>query len=465
MNARLAAVAAIAVAAVVIIVIAVGGGSSGYRIKVNLADAEGLRSGSRVEIGGVQVGSVRSLRITPQDTALATISLKSADAPIGSGASVVIRPANLLGEMYIDLSAGDRRHPEPAGYTIPVSHTSEGVSLDQVLDVLEPTTRDALAIMIHELGVALFGRGTDLAAVLQALPPSVADTRALIDQVTASNQTLQALLDHAGRVVATVAASRGSLGRLVTTAADALTATAQHQSQLAATVADAPATLAQLRTTLEGLDRAGAALRPAALGLRRTAPSLTATLNALPGFTAAALPTLAKVRSVAPSLTRLGEQASPVIAELRPTATSLSTLATDADPLTSALDSSASDLLGTLQNWARAIQTRDGLSHEFRVSVEVTPSLITALTPLITGARSSSHPASQPKPAKGNLVSKVVSGVTQALKPAGKPAPAQTAPPSLSLPGLPTITLPPAAQGAAPVTSAVQSLLNYLFGK
>ncbi|HWF53733.1 MAG TPA: MlaD family protein [Solirubrobacteraceae bacterium] len=444
-------------AAIVLVVLLVTGGGGGYQVKVNLPDADGLLAGSRVEIGGVQVGSVNSLKVTPQDHAMATITIDKADEPIGTDASVVIRPADLLGEKYLDLSVGNRAHPARSGFTIPAAHTQDSADLDQVLDVLAPSTRDRLAILIHEAGVALFGRGRDLQAVLSALPPSVGDVQSLIDQVDASNAQLSGLLTHAGDVVGTLSAQRRQLGDFVGTAARAFTATAARQQQLQRSIAAAPGTLTALDATLGRLDTAGAQLRPAAAGLVRTAPGLTATLNALPGFTTAALPALAEVKSIAPDLVRLGRQASPVIARLRPTAQSLNTLAGDSNALTNSLDLSAADLLGTLQNWARAIQTHDNLGHIFRVSTEVSPNFITSVTPFILGTlgslrRSTAHHAASVHPARPTS-----SGTATSTGSSTTPTTPTTPTKSSPLPAPPLTT--------APVVKAVQGLLGYLLGK
>ena len=360
-------------------------GSSGYQMHALLADADGLLTGSRVEIGGVGVGSVQSLQITPQDHALVTFTVNKQDLPVGRDASLVIRPADLLGEKYIDLSVGNRATPAPAGYTIPTSRTQEATDFDQLIDVLGPTERDRLAILVHEAGVALFGRGTDVARLLAAAPPSLADTRALIDQVNASNAQLEGLLSHAQPVLSTLDAHQRELSHFVATAAGALSATAAHAHGLAQTVAETPGLLSQLDTTLVALDQAGSQLRPAATGLERTAPGLTAALQAIPGFSRAAQPTLAEVRSLSPRLVSLGHQAAPVIARLKPTLQKLQNVAVDGNPVTLSLNNGINDFLGTLQNWARAIQYTDGLSHEFRVSVQVPSAFVSSLLPLILG--------------------------------------------------------------------------------
>src|SRR5439155_7059230 len=186
----------------------------------------------------------------------------------------------------------------------------------------------------------------------------------------------QRLLAQADLVAQEIAHERRPLGALVATGARALAASAAHRAQLARTLQAAPPALAQLRETLSRLDRAGAALGPAARGLRTTAPALSAALQALPGFERAAAPALATATEVAPSLAKLGRQATPTVRRLRPTISALRDLSIAAGPLTRTLDESMADLLGVAQGWALAVQQRDGVSPLFRVSLGLPPAAV-----------------------------------------------------------------------------------------
>ncbi len=461
--------------------------SHGYQIRINLADADGLLTGSRVEIGGIGVGSVKSLQITPQDHALVTIGVDPADAPIGRNASVVIRPADLLGEKYLDLSVGNRTQPAPSGYTIPARHTQDATDFDQVIDVLAPAERDRLAVLIHETGVALFGRGVDVAKLLTALPPSLSDAKALIDQVDASNAQLESLITNADGVVGTLVSDQHSLSHFVATGSGALSATAAHTKGLEQTVAEAPGLLTRLDTTLARLDVAGAHLRPAARGLEQTAPALTETLTELPGFTTAALPTLAKVKAISPLLVGLGKQTAPVIARLKPTLVKLDTLAHATSSPVQSLDSSIDSLLGTMQNWARALQGKDGLSHQFRVSVAVPASLVSQLTASLgSGSTTAAKtPASRSENAGSGSGSGLVSGLGATVASLSQTLSSSTATLGSGVAGTVTkvangvsatvtgvtskLGLTHTATTATPTTtttssSSLQSLLGYLMG-
>lgn len=386
MSRRLLVIGLAALATVLTVVLVSGDSSEDdVGVTLDLQDAGGLRVGSLVRVGGAPVGSVKSIDVTAANTARAVLSVDR-DAHPGRGARASVRASNLLGEKFVDLDLGDRARPlQPA--RLGLRRTSTPVEIDDVIDVLDPRTRDRLGVLIATLGIALDRRGEDLRASLAVLPRTVEDATELLAQLSEDTEVLERLLTEADTVTRTVAAERRPLGRLVASGARAFAAPAAKRKQLEATLAETPATLVQLRDTLRRLDAAGEDLRPAARGLRTTAPVLTRTLRALPGFATDARPALRAAVGAGPSLRRLGRQAAPTVRRLRTTSETLAATARDADTVTRRLDETfAADLLGVMQGWAQAIQTRDGVSHLFRVSLSFTPDVLRGLGRYVTGS-------------------------------------------------------------------------------
>ncbi|MCW3064671.1 MAG: hypothetical protein JWN32_1843 [Solirubrobacterales bacterium] len=351
-----------AVAVVAIVILLSGGG--GYTIKAELRDAGGLRVNSSVKVAGVPAGSVKSITVTSRDTAIATLEIDKDALPIGQGASVQVRPTDLLGERYASLDPGDRSRPVSSGTVIPMSRTSQPVELDDILNTLNPDTRTRLGILINEAGAGLAGRGADFGKLLATLPPSLSGIRGLLDQVDTQDAALKDMIARGDRITASINAKRGDMGKLVDQAAGALQTVAEKRQALGATIANAPAALAELRTTLGQLDSASTALRPAAADLQRTAAPLGTTLRSLPAFTADAAPTLRTATSVAPQLTRLGKRATPTVKRLVPTTKLLQQTLTPAAPaLQHMTDRGTNDLLYFINNVNRGLQGRDGISH------------------------------------------------------------------------------------------------------
>jgi phospholipid/cholesterol/gamma-HCH transport system substrate-binding protein len=275
---------------------------------------------------------------------------------------------NLLGETYLDLDPGDQRRPAAPGARIPRSRTGAPVELDDLLNTLDPDTRALLRILIGEAGAALGGRGSDLGALLEELPPSLDALQSLLAEVEGETRTLRALLDDGDRLLAALAPRRDDLGELVDVAGTALTATASRRRELGEAVAEAPAALRRLRGTLAELGTTAQALGPTARALREASPPLARTLDALPAFAADASGTLSAARRAAPALRRLGAGGAPVVRRLRPTAQELVRFTDVLVPVAAMLDrDGARRLLAVADYLGKVKQSSDGLGHLFRL--------------------------------------------------------------------------------------------------
>jgi virulence factor Mce-like protein len=370
--------------AVLIAVIAHGGSESRYRVTLLMPTAEGIRKNSDVRMGGVTVGKVKDLRVTPADEVEADLDI-DAGHTIGTGASADILAVNLLGEKYVALDPGNTSRPQPSGLTIPSQRITPSVDLDQVLDVLDPDTRTRLRLLINEAGIALAGRGMDLNRVLAQLPGGLAQAAELLDQLVSDNRALTDVVDRADSFVSRLTAQKADLARFVESADGAAATFAAKAAALERTLATAPAALRTLRSFVTELRPASAPLGPAARTLAATAPKLDATLEALPAFRRVLVPTLDEAIKTAPSLTRLGVKATPVIRRAVPASAALTTFTDRVQPTTKVLGASIDDLLGVLEGWGRAIQGRDGLSHVFHGQVtlgaDAVKTIIDAVTP------------------------------------------------------------------------------------
>jgi hypothetical protein len=261
-----------------------------------------------------------------------------------------------------------------------------------------------------------------------------------------------------------VAGQRKQLSRLVQVAGDTMRTTARHRIQLRRTIQDAPGTLVQARAFLADLEATTRPLGPAAQALRATAPALTTTLAQLPAFQRAAEPTLSQASATAPSLTRLARRATPVLRQAVPTLKTTADVLETAVPVTKTLRVSTDDLLGMLEGWGRAIQTRDRLGHVFRgraaVGLETFRSAIARLTDALAPkvvTRRDLRPESHAAPdgnvqAPGNQLpdpKSVVNGLTKRL-----PSEVKGAVQNLVQGG---------SHDASKPTTGIDRLLDYLF--
>jgi virulence factor Mce-like protein len=377
MIARVTAALAGLVALAAVLLIVLGGGSKPYVIKMQLADADGLRQGSPVAIGGQDVGSismsVRHARV------IVTMNINAADGPVGRDATASGASVNLLGQKRIELFKGDVATPAPSGYMLPAASVDVTTDLDQVLDVLTPDVRARLGILINEAGTAFAGREADFSQMLLELPPDFHAGEQLLNGISADNHTLADLVQSSDAFVTQLANQRSQLIGVVKALGQASTTVAERRAELASTLAQAPGALSTLQAFLNKLQATTVPLAPAARDITATAPALTSTLAQLDPFRQAAVPTLNEATRVAPELTRLATGATPVVEQATPVVSQLATFSQALAPISDILNHSVDNLVAVLQNWSRAIQLRDGLSHIFRGEYGFTPQILTSM--------------------------------------------------------------------------------------
>ena len=89
-------------------------GGAGYDIHAYFSDSGGLRTGSAVEIAGVEVGRVK--KITLEDYQAKVMIRLSQDLEIQEDAIASIKSKGLIGEKYIDIAPGGAEELiEPGG--------------------------------------------------------------------------------------------------------------------------------------------------------------------------------------------------------------------------------------------------------------------------------------------------------------------------------------------------------------
>jgi phospholipid/cholesterol/gamma-HCH transport system substrate-binding protein len=458
-----------AAALIVVLVLVLSAGSSPYRLLMRVGDADGLRNGSPVVIGGVSVGSVHLDAHERYVTIELNLSRKY--APVGRNVTAAIVSQNVLGQKQVSLTAGDtRRDPAGSGYLIPAAQTAASADLDQLLSTLDDRTRSRLAVLVNELGTAFYGRQLDFHQFITELVPALESGSNLLGQIASENTQLGDLLHNADAFVGSLAASRVQIADGLDALGQATQTIAGRQQSLRATLHAAPQALASTRAFLASLQATTGPLASTARLLSATAPSLRTALQRTTPFTAAATPALQAATSrTAPALSALAASGTPNAGALLPTLVNASALVRQQVPAVGdALNGSIDNLLALLDNWAHAIQFRDGISHIFRGEATIAPSEYTRLLANLGIARTS---GSAPR---------AVHATSPAAPPTPSPAPSTpaAAPVHTTLPGVLggaasrlNQTLGSLAQSltgalnsstAQSVTSKVKSLLGYL---
>lgn len=423
--------AALAAAVVLVIVIALGGGEDPYLAKLRMANAGGLKDGSPVTIGGVDVGKVDVDVDVPGRVAVAELRIQRKYAPIGRDATATIVAQNLLGQKQVQLTPGDPNDAAPSGFVIPGNRITEATDLDRVLNVLDADTRTRLAVFVNEAGTAFTGRRADFNKFLRDIAPAISNGTDLVRELGSDNRRLRTLLETSDRFVAEMAQRRDDVVRFVDRVGKAAAASSGKRVQLRQTLRQTPDALRTLRAFLTELRGTTKPLGPAARQLSAASAPLRQALDQLEPFRKSAAPALRTAKTVAPTLERLALRATPVLRSATPTTAALRrTVAEELPPVTATTDRSLNNTLAVIDNWAGAIQFRDRLSHIFRGEASFTLDAIASAVERLA-----------PTPARA--VRK-----RSAKPPSAKPSPAASAPrqtpkvPPVKLPGIPEIKLP-----------------------
>lgn len=382
-------------------------------VRASFDDASPLLEGNDVRLGGVKVGEVASITIVDR-SAEVLIELDETALPVYQDARLTIRPVSLLGERYVELDRGTPEAAELAdGAALPVESTGSSTDLDEVLDVVDEPTGEALALLVGTLGTGMNGTGADVDAAVQALAPALSETGELTSVLAEQNATLGTLVTSLEQVAGGLATGEGQQLEQLVASADTLLATTQANEQaFRAMLAQLPGTLQSARTALQTLEGTAAATTPTLAELRPVTDDLTEVSSEILAFADAANPALGSLNGVLSHADELLAEAAPVAAALRAAAPALTADAQALDPLTRELAGDFTTVMEFFKGWALATNGRDGLAHYFRAGLVVTDYSVTGLLPTGGGAPA---PTPAPTPTPGAAPLAPVPGVPDLL--------------------------------------------------
>ena len=463
-------------ALLVVVILATRGGDDTYTIKLRLANAGGLRNASPVVNGGVPIGIVELH--AKRNFVAADLKIKRKYAPIGKDAVAGIIAQNVIGQKQVRLQPGDRSNPAPDGYVLPARQVLETTDLDQLLNTFDPDTRTRLAVLINETGTAFAGRKMDFRSFLSDFAPVLQSGGEVLNKLTRDNRALTSLVGTSDRFVGELAKQRKHFSRVLDNAGQAADAVATKHVELRQTLHRAPSALRSTRAFLAQLRQTTAPLGQTARLLTKTSPSLRQVLARVEPFERDAGPTIRAAASLGPIAYRTGTHTSKALTRLIPTTADLEALSkTEVPPVGSTLNGSLDNALAAVDNWAHAIQIRDGLGHIFRGEASFSPdNYVSLINRLIPPSKRKQHKDAKQTPAAAVPVAPAAPTQPQASKP-DKPAPALPNIPLLPkvnkviddvLAPVKNLLAPPkpdaAAGDQAKSDDGINQLLDYLLG-
>ncbi len=282
----------------------------GYTLNATFSNGVNISTNSPVRIAGVDVGKVIEVGRDGDNTEV-TFTVAGEGRPIHEDAFATIRPRIFLeGNFFIELDPGSPSATElDSDATIPVSHTSTGVQLDEILTALQAPVRADLSRLLSSFGTALNRK------------PTAAEDATQLPEVkgkTGAEGLNGAFLygGPAGRYSAQVTnaflgTSPGDLSRLVASAGRAFGALARHEADLQGLIVNFDTFTGALAAQSENLSTTVQRLAPTLRIGRRSLASLNSSLPPLRAWAIEFRPAVAE-------LPALISAAEPWLAQARP---------------------------------------------------------------------------------------------------------------------------------------------------
>ncbi len=259
-------------------------------LNVEIADGSNLVPGNDVLEGGHRVGFVSAMKPVglKNGTTGARLTLKlsksEGSVPIDSHVTILLR--SFLGLKYVDLVKGHSKQAFPDGGTMPVSRTNVPVQLDQIFDIFDPPTRNAVQDNLVGFGDTFAARGGDLNQTIQSLPALLQYLQPVTAYLADPNTELIRFLDATNSFTSTVAPVSGTLVSLFRDASTTFDAIDSNPTAYEDTIRLSPSTLAVSTDSLKAqqpflvdLQRLGGYLTPATASLNKSLPYINPALE------------------------------------------------------------------------------------------------------------------------------------------------------------------------------------------
>jgi phospholipid/cholesterol/gamma-HCH transport system substrate-binding protein len=299
----------------------------GYRFEVAVPEANQLAVEADVRTAGVNVGKIRAKRKAGEgNRTIVSVEIERKYAPIASDARVIMRSKTLLGEKYLEIGRGTPGAPKlPENGRLPDGQVRQTVELDEVLGILDPTTRRLFQTWQQDAGEAADGRSVDLNDALGNLPTFTAKGSDLLTVLDEQQSAVKSLVSNTGVVFGALTEREDQLRGLVVNADRAFSATSRQQDNLAETIQIFPTFLDESRLTMRNLESFSRQARPVVQDLRPAMEDLQPTLRDvralapdLENFYRDLRALIPVAEQGMPALREVLDEARPLLAQLKP---------------------------------------------------------------------------------------------------------------------------------------------------
>ena len=275
----------------------------GYRFKAEFPEASLLVKEADVRMAGVNIGKVKQKELGPGGrTTLVEMEIEDRFAPIGRDARAILRQKSLLGETYVEITAGSSKGKElDDGDTLARANVEDTVELDEVFRVFDPETRKGFQQWLHEAGIVTSGRfARDFNDSLGNAAPFFEGGADLLRPLAEQEVAVRRVFRDTGRVFHAISREDGQLRGLITGGEATFSALASRDDALAETFQVFPTFLRETRATVRRLEDFARNTDPLVRDLREPARDLA--------------PTLRDLGDLSPDLEKLFRDIDPLVA-------------------------------------------------------------------------------------------------------------------------------------------------------
>ena len=266
---------------------------STYNLKAKVPNADALVKGNEVRIGGVRVGTVRSVVPVQLENGEVAAELdlrldKSAE-PLPVDSTITIRPKSALGLKFLQVTPGDSSEGFEAGDTIPVASAKpEPVDIDEFFNMFDEKTRQGIQQNIAGFGNALAGRGPQLNEAIGALRRLAVSGQPILRKIVEPSTDFDGFWRSLEALSATVAPVAETQAQMFVALDRTFAAFARvSRPYIQETISKSPPTLDEVnadlpvvRPFLRNSARFFTALRPGVKALAETSPVIADSLHA-----------------------------------------------------------------------------------------------------------------------------------------------------------------------------------------
>jgi phospholipid/cholesterol/gamma-HCH transport system substrate-binding protein len=366
------AVAGIGAAVAVFLYLYIGGGGvdvkGKYRLNVLVPSVGALAPGARVTMSGARVGRVAKITRHGIGTEVQLDITEDGVTPVPADSRVTVRQRTPVGENYVSVEPGRSKRTLPSGGVLPPERSDEYVDVDQILSVLNGSTRDRARAAIQSLGSALDDRGERLHRIVGGGGQALASGARLLKLLSSDRRQVADVVQRLGAVSSDVEDSSRTVATIATSGLRSLQAVGARDDELRATLRELPGTLSQVRSTSTKLSSVTGVAAPVVANLAAAVRDVRPAVRALRPAAQEGREVVRTLSSTAPKLSGTLERLESLSGPLVEALPELKATLCNVNPMARYLKPYTPDLIAMVLGMGSASNSYDATGHLIRLT-------------------------------------------------------------------------------------------------